>query len=138
MINEVAFEQIQGNYWYGAYEEFRVVMMKDSGYINATKMCKDNGKLYYHWARQKHIKQLIRFVGVKAKKEHGGVLPMPIRVAIKATDNSQTDKLISGVYIHPDLIGSLACWISPEYALNFASKVVQEHLLSKSISITSK
>ena len=44
MISEVAFEQIQDNYWYGAYGEFRVIMMKDTGYINATKMCNDGGK----------------------------------------------------------------------------------------------
>src|SRR5438477_5125174 len=60
MILEVAFEQIQGNYWYGAYGPFRVVMMKDSGYINATKMCNDGGKRFFNWSDLKSSHQLIQ------------------------------------------------------------------------------
>ena len=60
MLGEVAFEQIQGNYWYGAYGEFRVVMMKSNGYINATKMCNDGGKRFFNWSDLKSSHQLIQ------------------------------------------------------------------------------
>ena len=52
-ISDVCFEQIRDNYWYGAYGEFRVVMMKDCGYINATKMCSSGGKDFWKWSRLK-------------------------------------------------------------------------------------
>jgi hypothetical protein len=118
----LCFEQIKDNYWYAQYGPFRLVMMKDSGHINATKMCKDAGKVFYQWARQKHVKKFIRYVGVRVKKENGGVLPKPMRVSIKAADD-----VISGVYIHPDLIASLAGWVSIEYGLNVISQVVHNH-----------
>src|SRR5438477_8486842 len=59
MLGEVAFEQIQDNYWYGAYGPFRVVMMKDTGYINATKMCSSGGKNFWDWSRLKGSTELI-------------------------------------------------------------------------------
>ena len=59
-ISDVCFAEIQDNYWYGAYGDFRVVMMKDSGYINATKLCTSGGKDYCDWAKNKSSKQLIQ------------------------------------------------------------------------------
>src|SRR5271163_1952607 len=56
----VCFEQIQGNYWYGAYGEFRVVMMKDCGWVNATKMCASGGKRFENWAANDSSKRLIK------------------------------------------------------------------------------
>jgi len=53
MLSKIAFEQIHGNYWYGSYGEFKVVMMKDCGYINGTKLCKDGGKKFKEWKRNK-------------------------------------------------------------------------------------
>src|SRR3981189_818305 len=59
-ISDVCFEQIRDNYWYGAYGEFRVVMMKDCGYINATKMCSSGGKVFSKWSRLKSSVELMR------------------------------------------------------------------------------
>src|SRR5271156_5032809 len=59
MLSDIAFEQIEGNFWYGAYGEFRVVMMKDNVFINATKRCKDGGKEYTKWSRLQNSRQLI-------------------------------------------------------------------------------
>src|SRR5436190_20063734 len=59
MISKVAFEQISGNYGYGAYGPFRVIMMKDTGYINVTKMCTSGGKDFKDWSRLKGSHQLI-------------------------------------------------------------------------------
>jgi hypothetical protein len=60
MISDICFEQIQGNYWFGQYGEFKVLMMKDSGYINATKLCKDGGKLFKNWLANDTSKRLIK------------------------------------------------------------------------------
>src|SRR5204862_1909758 len=70
MISEVAFEQIQDNYWHGAYGPFRVVMMKDTGYINATKMCTSGGKDFCDWARLKGNHQLIDALKMKMVLEN--------------------------------------------------------------------
>ena len=46
MISELVFDQIEGNFWYATYGPFRVIMMKDTGYVNATKVCSSGGKKY--------------------------------------------------------------------------------------------
>ena len=59
MLSDIAYEQIKDNYWFGIYGEFRVVMMKDSGFINATKMCRDGGKDFFMWKRTAPSQALI-------------------------------------------------------------------------------
>src|SRR3981189_116674 len=48
-LADIAYEQIVGKFWYGHYGQFRVVMMKDCGFINATKLCSDGGKDLKHF-----------------------------------------------------------------------------------------
>src|SRR5271156_6690338 len=65
MLSDIAFEQIDGNFWYAAYGPFRVVMMKDSGYINATKLCSSGGKDYFRWSQNKVSQELKEEVSEK-------------------------------------------------------------------------
>src|SRR3977135_3855467 len=62
MLSELVFEQIEGNFWYAAYGPFRVIMMKDTGYINASKMCMDGDKHFHHWKENKSSQALIHSV----------------------------------------------------------------------------
>jgi hypothetical protein len=62
MLSQIAFQQIKDEFWYGAYGEFRVVMDKTDGYINATKMCADGGKEYKNWSLLNHSQELIQAV----------------------------------------------------------------------------
>src|SRR5271156_2983060 len=59
MLSDIGFEQSVGNFCYVAYGPFRIVMMKDSGYINATKICSSGGKENREWARLKNSQELI-------------------------------------------------------------------------------
>src|SRR3977135_1235830 len=60
MLSELVFEQIEGNFWFAAYGPFRVIMMKDTGYINATKLCSSGGKEYDKWSRLISSHELIQ------------------------------------------------------------------------------
>src|SRR3981189_2598861 len=70
MLSEIAFEQIDGNFWHAAYGPFRVVMMKDTGYINATKLCSSGGKNYCDWSRLKGSHELINAIENKLALEN--------------------------------------------------------------------
>jgi hypothetical protein len=59
MTSELAFEQIKGDYWYAAYGEFKVIIDKSNGFVNATKLCADGGKHFYDWTRNQTGRQLI-------------------------------------------------------------------------------
>ena len=60
MLSQIAYKQIRDNLWLGQYGDFKVVMMKDCGFINATKLCKDGGKQLKNWLANETSKCLIR------------------------------------------------------------------------------
>ncbi len=45
-ITDIAYQQIKDNYYWAQYGDFKVIMNKSTGYINATKLCSlgGNGK----------------------------------------------------------------------------------------------
>ena len=145
MINEVAFEQIQDNFWYAAYGPFRVVMMKDTGYINATKMCISGGKDYCDWARLKSSHQLIDAVEKKMALENKydtsaltlqhripqmcGLRSPPCKI-VHNFNQTVEERLISGTYCHPLLIPHIACWVSADFALK-VSEVVNGYMVAQ-------
>ena len=121
MLSDIAFEQIVGNFWYAAYGPFRVIMMKDNGYLNATKLCSSGGKEYREWARLKNSEELIsvleRHKASVNTQEHfqesnltlldsNRMIPLllsPPCIFLQTTNSSAEEKLISGTYCHPDL-----------------------------------
>ena len=60
MLSQIIFEQIKDNFYYGAYGEFRVIVDKSNGYVNATKMCKSSDKKFKDWSRLKGSQVLIQ------------------------------------------------------------------------------
>src|SRR5271156_6827256 len=143
MLSNIAFEQIDGNYWYGAYGEFKVVMMKDNGFINVTKMCKFGGKDYKEWARYKKGQSLIQslqtYLTQKAISDNqdlslrdsdGGIHTSLSSPCISIMTNNATDVecLISGTYAHPTLIAHIASWISNDFAIK-VGEIVTGHII---------
>ena len=58
-ITAVCFKQIDGDYWYGWYLDFAIVMNKQTGWVNATKLCDDHNKLFRNWTRLQQTQDLI-------------------------------------------------------------------------------
>ena len=80
-------------------------------------MCKDVGKLMQHWLAnietQKLITALEAIVGIPA--------------ALIYTEKSNSNPVIRGTYLHPELIVHLAMWISPEYGIKVARITLNYH-----------
>ncbi len=45
------FQDINENYGWGKYGEFKLIIRKADGYVNATKMCKVGGKELFNWIK---------------------------------------------------------------------------------------
>ena len=120
-------------------------MMKDTGYINATKMCSSGGKEYRDWSKNKSSKELIDALENKLALEntHGSsensdltlqngnvriiTLPSPPCKIVHNLNQTDSERVISGTYCHPLLIPHIACWVSPEFAL-LVSEVVNGYI----------
>jgi len=134
MLSDICFEQIQNNYWFGAYGAFKLVLMKDCGWVNATKLCNDGGKLFKNWIRLDNTKELI-----KAVQNENGYQSEVIKY-VQTENIQEKDRNISGTYCHPYLIPHLATWISAEFALK-VSKIINTYMVreyQEKIAITEK
>ena len=143
MLSQVAFQQIQDNYWYGTYGPFKVIVDKSNGYINATKLCSAGGKHYHDWIRNKTAKSLVETLSMllDGKLALGNIhgdssltcAPMlsycdpeisgSVCKSITTPNYTDVDRLIAGTYCHPLLVPHIACWVSPAFALMVAEIV---------------
>jgi hypothetical protein len=60
-LNDICYEKIKDNYYYGKFGEFRLVVDKNTGCFNATKLCIDGGKEFRQWKRLERVQELIKF-----------------------------------------------------------------------------
>lgn len=143
-ISDVVFEHINDKYAYGAYGDFKVIMMKKNSYINAAKLCDENNKQFCHWSRNENSKMLINEVKKEINQSNFSILHK--RIAEKNgdinTNNEEIEpivtikggnkrlQLITGTYVHPLLIPHIASWISPIFAVK-VSKIVNEFIIKE-------
>ena len=122
-LSDIAFEDINDKYCYGQYADFKVIMMKKNGYINATKMCQyisDQIKIkkeLKEWKKIKFADEIINTVS-----SMGGIPPTELTITIKGG----SDQNLCGTYVHPDLIPHIASWASPTFAVK-VSRIVNKY-----------
>ena len=61
-LNEIVYEAVNGEYGWGKYGEFRVLIRRRDGYVNATKLCSDGGKVFGEWSKTKTSRVLVDIV----------------------------------------------------------------------------
>ena len=120
MLSEISYQHICDNYWYGMYGDFNIILMKDCGFVNATKLCKDGGKDLCDWSRNKSSKELLQALSFKLSSSeaseimhqeqrhlstmvedgNGRILRLPTSVYkhVQTNNESEEQKLISGTY----------------------------------------
>src|SRR3981189_1839332 len=121
-LADIAYEQIEGKFWYGRYGQFRVVMMKDRGFINATKLCSDGGKDLKHWYENQSSKEFLQCLATKLG-EDGNIESIFVRKVVKIFDQTGIEKTVSGTYYHPHIVPHIACWISPDFTIFVSDSV---------------
>jgi hypothetical protein len=118
-ITKLAYEPIDDTYSHAEYGDFKVIMNIKTGYINATKLCADGGKLLKNWSANKNSQELI----IECLESHG-LETQPVTMTVSGGQNTT----IRGTYAHPDLIPHIASWVSPKFAIK-VSKIVNEFLI---------
>src|SRR3981189_3947378 len=152
MLSDIAYEQISENFWYGIYGSFNVILMKDCGFINASKLCSSGQKDVDRWCNNKSSKELMKCVSAKLDLNmvSANTQPSPDNSTVALQHRNpeiwglrslvcknvhtfnQTDieRIISGSYCHPLLIPHIACWVSPEFAIN-VSEIVNDYYINE-------
>ncbi len=124
-ITDIAYQQIKGDYYWARYGDFKVIMNKATGYINATKLCQlanskeGKPKRFDHWRENIESKQLIEAVSASSGIPGGTLL----------TEPSVSNEL-RGVYAHHLLIPHIASWASPVFAVK-VSVIISDEMVRK-------
>ncbi|CCV02484.1 hypothetical protein IIV31_112L [Armadillidium vulgare iridescent virus] len=108
-LNDICYEQIKDNFHHGIFGDFKLVVDKETGYFNATKLCKDGGKKFRNWTVLEKSKKLLRFYDHKNRGHNHGLYE------VKGANKNETDAKITGQYVSKELILDIASWISIEF-----------------------
>jgi hypothetical protein len=90
--------------------------MSRNGYVNATKMCNDEGKKFRYWLENQTSKDYISYVQ--------SVEDIPADLIMIKNGVGSND--YRGTYVHPDLITHIAFWISSSFA-HKVTKIMKEY-----------
>lgn len=124
-LPDIIINDINGEYAYGQYADFKVIIKKSNGYINVTKMCQSinellgTNKIYRHWNETKSSDELCAAVSDAAG------IPAALLTHVLTTSDPSIS-VIRGTYVHPDLIPHIASWASPKFAVKI-SKIVNRY-----------
>ena len=131
---QIAYEQIDDEYWYGRYGPFKAVIHSTSGYVNATKLCNDCCKRFRDWKENKSSQEMIKAVEQRLEfhrpnlPEHVSI-DLPTAALFEERGISSNMNEISGMYAHPLLIPHIASWASPRFAI-IVSEIVNDYVSS--------
>src|SRR3981189_803952 len=104
-------------------------MMKDCGFINATKLCSDGGKYLKNWYANQSSKDLLRCLATKLG-EDGDIESIFVFKVVRTAQQTDAEKSVSGTYYNPLIIPHIACWISPDFAI-IVSDIVNDFLVGE-------
>ncbi len=105
-MTKLGYEKINDMYSKAKYLEIECVMDTQSGYINATKFCSiasGGKKMFEDYLRTNRYKDLIAEY-TEGRSDQIAKLSFEV-----ITDVNE----LCGIYINPDLLFDLACWVSP-------------------------
>lgn len=119
------FTPITDRFGYGKYLDLEIIIDSETGYINASKLCKQNGKRLSKWFENSTTNELIE-EWVKMNEGPNSDPHYEVTLSnLTGLSKSDQDK-IRGKYFHKHLLVNLAQWISPSFAMK-VSKIVDDY-----------
>ena len=111
------------------YGDLNVIMIKSKdhrdGWINVTKLCQEGGKEFKEWKRLKRSKELIEYHENLESKNYS--YPVSSIFLLDLHGSNETDRLISGTYIHYDIVHYIISWISIEHVIKISKLISNNH-----------
>jgi len=125
-LTKCIYERIKDTFYYGLFGDFRLVIDTKTGYFNATKLCIEGGKNYFHWKRLEKSKDMIEYYQ-ESRPPHmeGGFL-----YEIKGDNKDFKTQAITGTYVPKELILDIASWVSIEF-YDKCNKIVIDYFINE-------
>ncbi|CCU56499.1 N1R/p28-like protein [Mythimna separata entomopoxvirus 'L'] len=138
-LNDICYEKIKDSFYYGLFSDFKLIIDKNTGYFNATKLCKDGGRRFKKWLENYKSKELIRYIDDNTPSPNSGRVCVYDNFNIKYKNNviyeiyfKNNDKIndiVSGTYVSKDLVLSISIWISNEFYIK-CSNIIENYYIN--------
>jgi KilA-N domain len=112
MSTEIRYELIKDEFWYADYLGFKIVMIRNIGYINGTKLCEKGGKKIKDWLNNSNNQDLIMYFNKNINGSFTSLVKCRSVCMEMFSRKGDPNEEIRGTYIHPLLITFIADWIS--------------------------
>jgi len=107
LIQEVCPED--DDYMYQIFCGYKVLIKKDIMFINATRYCRNNEFSFQKWFDNNQ--NLLDYIDLQLKID-------------SVVKNVHENKILKGMYVHPQLMVHIISWIHPEFALQISKKMI--------------
>ncbi len=125
-LSECIYEHIKDTFYYGLFGDFKLVIDKNTGYFNATKLCAEGGKEYKFWFRLERTKKLVEYY-----QKSRGENPHPgFSYEIKGDNKDLPTQSTTGTYVPKELILDIASWISIEF-YDKCNKIIIDYFVNE-------
>ncbi|UWX11383.1 CRPV-274 [Crowpox virus] len=130
-LSVIVTDHIDDRFSWVRYNDFEIIVMKENGYVNATKLCILGNKRLSDWLNMETTKELIREAEYVNRNWKAKSFYMnDIKGVILDIESEDYVYEVSGCYIHQDLISHITSWISPLFSLK-VSKIMNYYTMSK-------
>lgn len=97
-LNDICYERIKDNFYYGLFGDFKLVVDKNTGCFNATKLCNEGGKQFRQWTRLEKSQRLINFYKNRIYE-------------IKGDNSNESVAQTTGQYVPEEMFEHIKHWI---------------------------
>jgi FtsZ-binding cell division protein ZapB len=123
-LNDICYEQIKDNFYYGLFGDFKLVVDKNTGCFNATKLCNDGGKKFTNWSRLEKSKRLLEYY--RSSLTSGG----STFYEVKGDNQNELVSKTTGQYVQKELILDIASWLSVDF-YDKCNKIIVDFFVSE-------
>lgn len=123
-LNIMCYQCIKDSFYYGKFGDFKIVVDKDTGYFNATKLCEQGGKEYNVWTCLDTTKNMLSYYYENRLGD------MYIGYVIEGNDEDKLAKRITGTYLPKELFLNIASWISFDF-YDKCNNIIIDHYVKK-------
>jgi hypothetical protein len=109
-LSDVCYEHIKDTFYYGIFGDFKLVIDKNTGCFNATKLCDFGGKPFRQWKVLERSKKMVEYYETSCRRNSDGSF-----YEIKLQNNDKLNKQVTGTYVPKEFILEIASWISVEF-----------------------
>ncbi|CCU56435.1 N1R/p28-like protein [Mythimna separata entomopoxvirus 'L'] len=121
-LNDICYEHIKDTFYYGLFGDFKLVIDKNTGCFNATKLCNLGGKKFKHWKSLEKSKDLIEYIKKSRGRDHDSGF-----YEIKGDNKDDLVKKVTGQYVPKEIILDISSWISIEFYMKCNDVIINYH-----------